>query len=90
MSPVRARPHPSGGAFQDQWDTEKSLADRVPQLLDRIDYRQVETDEQREQIFRLRYHAYLRDGGISPHPSRAYSDPYDQNRQRLSLWTIHR
>ena len=57
---------------------EKSLADRVAQLLDRIDYRQAETDEQREQIFRLRYHAYLRDGGICPHPSRAFSDRNDQ------------
>ena len=54
MSPVRALPHPLGRAFQDQWDSEKSLTDRVAQLLDRIDYRQAETDEQREQIFRLR------------------------------------
>src|SRR6476660_5676346 len=74
MSPVRALPHPLGRGFQDQWDSEKSLADRVAQLLDRIDYRQAETDEKREQIFRLRYHAYLRDGGICPHPSRAFSD----------------
>jgi hypothetical protein len=78
MGPVRAFPYPSGRAFQDQWDFEKSLPDRVAQLLERIDYRPAETDEQREQIFRLRYHAYLRDGGISPQPSRAFSDPYDQ------------
>ena len=74
MGPVRALPYPSGRAFQDQWDFEKSLPDRVAQLLERIDYRPAETDEQREQIFRLRYHAYLRDGGICPHPSRAFSD----------------
>jgi hypothetical protein len=77
MGPVKAFP-PSGGAFQDQWDLEKSLSDRVAELLDRVDYRQAETDEQREQIFRLRYHAYLREGGISPHPSRLFSDPYDE------------
>jgi hypothetical protein len=64
MGPVRALPHPSERAFQDQWDFEKSLSDRVAQLLDRVDYRRAETDEQRERIFRLRYQAYLREGGF--------------------------
>jgi N-acyl-L-homoserine lactone synthetase len=78
MGPVTALPHQSGAAFSDQWDSENGLPDRVSQLLDGIDCRLADTDEQREEIFRLRYHAYLREGGISPNPSRTFSDRYDE------------
>ena len=78
MGPVTVLPHQSGGAFSDQWDSENRLPDRVSQLLDRIDCRLANTDEQREEIFRLRYHAYLREGGISPSHSRTFPDQYDE------------
>src|ERR1700733_15013622 len=78
MGVVTPLSHNSGATLSDQSASERNFSYHVAQLLDNIDYRRVNTDEQREQIFRLRYHAYLRDGGISPHPSRAYSDPYDQ------------
>ena len=75
MGRVTALSHQSGAAFSDQPDTESSY--RIAQLLDRIDCRLANTNEQRDEIFRLRYHAYLREGGISPNPSRTFSDPYD-------------
>ena len=70
--------HQSRAAFTDHSASESSFPDRVAQLLDRIDYRLADSDEQREAIFRLRYRAYLRDGGISPNPCETFSDPYDE------------
>lgn len=54
-----------------------SFADRVSQLLDRIDCRVVESDDEREAVARLRYEAYLREGAIGPNPSKTFTDPYD-------------
>src|ERR1700720_3870355 len=76
MGRVAALSHQSGAAFSDQSDIESSY--RIALLLDGIDCRLADTDEQREEIFRLRYHAYLREGGISPNPSRTFSDRYDE------------
>jgi N-acyl amino acid synthase FeeM len=59
---------------------QSSFSDRVSQLLDRIDYRIIESDEDREAIARLRYDAYLREGAISPNPSRTFTDPYDDKK----------
>ncbi len=64
--------------FSDDASSEPSFSDRVAQLLDRIDYRLADSDEQREAIFRLRYEAYLRDGGIYPNSSGSFSDRYDK------------
>jgi N-acyl-L-homoserine lactone synthetase len=58
--------------------TQPSFCDRVSQLLDRIDYRLIETDEDRDEIYRLRYEAYLREGAITPNPSKRFSDQYDE------------
>lgn len=55
-----------------------SFSERVAELLDRTDYRLANTRAQREAIFRLRYQAYLRDGGIYPNPSKSFSDRYDE------------
>ena len=52
---------------------------RVASLLDRIDCRPAETDEEREAIFRHRYEAYVREGAISPNISRTFADPYDES-----------
>lgn len=51
--------------------------DRVSQLLDKVDYRVVRSDEDRAAIGRLRYDAYLREGAIAENASRSFLDPYD-------------
>jgi HSP20 family molecular chaperone IbpA len=45
--------------------------------LERIDYHLIESKDEREAIFRLRYKAYLREGGISPNRQEEFSDFYD-------------
>jgi hypothetical protein len=64
-------------------DQPTSLVDRVQELLQRVDYRRVETAEERLAIFRLRYQAYLREGAISANPSGQFSDPVDD---RENCW----
>ena len=58
----------------------RNLADRVHGLLERVDYRLAETTEEREEIFRLRYHAYLREGAIPPNAEARFADPLDDSR----------
>lgn len=52
-------------------------AARALQLLDRIDYRLAETDEDRQTIYRLRYRAYLQEGTIEPNRERIVTDRFD-------------
>src|SRR5215467_16253007 len=61
------------------FESQLSFADRVSQLLDRIDCRPAHSEEDREAIFRLRYQAYLREGAIGPNFSGSFSDPYDDS-----------
>jgi hypothetical protein len=42
-----------------------------------VDYKLVESDEDREQVFRLRYRAYLREGAIIPSFTKKLSDDFD-------------
>jgi len=56
---------------------EANSTGRLAELVAKIDYQRADTPEQRKAIFRLRYEAYLRDGGILPNPERLFSDPYD-------------
>ncbi len=58
--------------------SESGFSAGVSRLLDRIDCRHADSDEEREAIFRLRYQAYLRDGSISRNSSGSFSDPYDE------------
>jgi hypothetical protein len=58
-------------------DSELSLNQRVAGLLDRVDYRLAQTEEDREAIFRLRYRAYLKEGAIAPNAAEVFSDAYD-------------
>lgn len=46
-------------------------------LLDQVDYRLAETSEEKDEIYRLRYRAYLREGAILPSESQRVSDEYD-------------
>lgn len=57
--------------------TPLSCAERIAGLLQRVEYRRADTDEQREAVFRLRYDAYLREGVIRPSFQRRFSDGYD-------------
>jgi len=56
---------------------QPSFNDRVTQLLDRIDYRIADSDEDREAIFKLRYENYLNEGAIEPNTSKIFADHYD-------------
>lgn len=55
----------------------KSLAERLLDLLDHVDYRVAVSDADREEIFRLRYDAYRREEAIAPRFDRRLSDRYD-------------
>jgi len=47
-------------------------------LLDQVDYRLVQTAEEKEQVYQLRYRAYLREGAILPSDSGRVTDEYDE------------
>lgn len=55
-----------------------SFAERGFDLLDRIDYRRADSDDDKEAIYRLRYAAYLREGAIAPNNLKELSDRYDE------------
>jgi hypothetical protein len=54
-------------------------------LLDRVDYRRIESVEDREAVYRLRYTAYLREGTIQPNFTKRLSDNYDEME---NAWTF--
>lgn len=51
--------------------------ERGIELLDRVDYRLAETQEDKETIYRLRYRAYLNEGAIEPNRDQKISDRFD-------------
>jgi hypothetical protein len=60
-----------------------ALIDRIYDLMERVDYRLVTSEEDRDAVFRLRYDAYVREGTIAPDFSRRLSDSYDD---RENTW----
>jgi N-acyl-L-homoserine lactone synthetase len=54
------------------------FSDRVLEVLERVDYRLAETEQDREAIFRLRYDAYVREGAIEPSASGLVRDRFDE------------
>jgi hypothetical protein len=54
-------------------------------LFDRIDYRRIETAEDRDQLYAMRYRAYLHGGLILPSESERVSDRYDD---APNAWTF--
>ena len=68
-------PHSTGS---ERSGSATNLSESVARLLDKIDYRLADSTDAREAIFRLRYQAYTRDGGIFPNGSRKFSDAYDE------------
>lgn len=80
---MRLQPHTtlydrSLSTSSDHIRSASSLADRVSQLLDKVDCRLADTSEQREAIFRLRYRSYMREESISQNSRGIFSDPYDE------------
>jgi hypothetical protein len=51
--------------------------ERGVELLDRVDYRLAETPAEREEIYRLRYDAYLKEGAIEANPDQRITDRFD-------------
>jgi hypothetical protein len=53
------------------------VRERSTDLLDHVDYRLAETPEEKDNIYHLRYRAYLREGAILPSESQRVIDRYD-------------
>jgi len=54
-----------------------SAIERGVELLNQVDYRLAETPAEREQIYRLRYRAYLHEGVIEPRADHRVTDRFD-------------
>ena len=65
-----------------------SLVDRVMKLLNRVDYRRIETAEDKDSVFRLRYQAYMREGAIAPNASETFSDSLDSS-PNVSIFGVY-
>jgi N-acyl amino acid synthase FeeM len=61
------------------------LAVRGAALFDRIDYRRIETAEEKDLLYAMRYRAYLHGGLILPSASQRVSDRYDD---APNAWTF--
>lgn len=57
--------------------SKMSFANKLSGYLQEVDYRVVKTDKERDDIFKLRYKCYLKEGAISPCASQRFSDDYD-------------
>src|SRR5205809_199408 len=58
---------------------------RSPDPLDQVDYRLAQTPEEKDEIYRLRYRAYLREGAIQPSTDRRVIDRYED---APNAWTF--
>jgi N-acyl amino acid synthase FeeM len=58
---------------------------RNSDLLDQVDYRLAETPEEKEEIYSLRYRAYLREGAIQPSADKRVTDQYED---APNAWTF--
>lgn len=62
----------SGDSFRHRGATQRKI-----DLLDLIDYRLAETDAEKDEIYRLRYRAYLNEGTIDPNAAQRITDRFD-------------
>src|SRR5258708_18054021 len=65
--------------------TTTAALGRNSDLLDQVDYRLAETPEEKEEIYRLRYRAYLREGAIQPSSDQRVTDQYEDT---PNAWTF--
>jgi N-acyl-L-homoserine lactone synthetase len=63
--------------MQSSVEPRTSVFPRGSALFDRVDYRLIETQEERDSVYLMRYRAYLHGGLISPSESRRVYDRYD-------------
>lgn len=54
------------------------FADRIMELLERVEYRRADTPADKEAIYRLRHDAYMRAGTVEPRPSGLFHDAMDE------------
>ena len=57
---------------------EQKLALRVSDYRPEIEYRVATAPDELDEIYRLRYRAYLREGAIEPNRSHSFTDDYDR------------
>jgi hypothetical protein len=55
------------------------FADRVFRLLERVEYRLAESDDDKLAIYKLRHDAYARAGSVDPRPSGLFHDALDES-----------
>src|SRR5215510_12752391 len=58
---------------------------RGSDLLEQVDYRLVQAPEEKEEIYNLRYRAYLREGAVKESPAQRVTDQYDD---LANSWTF--
>jgi hypothetical protein len=58
--------------------TGQSFVGKVQQLIDNLEYRRVETGRELEEVFRLRYDAYRKEGAIEADPGERLEDKFDR------------
>ncbi len=60
-----------------QAEGASSLSSRLSLALGEVTYHKVTDNKDRDEIFALRYHAYLAEGAIDPNPEMRFRDAYD-------------
>ncbi|MEW6640763.1 MAG: hypothetical protein AB1586_09690 [Pseudomonadota bacterium] len=63
----------------------KNPQDRHLDILNHVDYRLAETDADKDEIYRMRYRAYLNEGAIEPRADGRLTDRFDD---RMNSWTF--
>jgi hypothetical protein len=58
-------------------EASSTAVGRSSDLLDQVDYRLAETPQEKEEIYNLRYRAYLREGAVAESPAQRVTDQYD-------------
>lgn len=59
-------------------ETRKGRPERKIDLLDQVDYRLAESEVEKEEIYNLRYRAYLNEGAIEPRVDQRLTDRFDE------------
>ena len=65
-------------------EAPQTFSERVSRVLEKVDYRLALDDDDRDEIYRLRYEAYLHEGAIGPSFSRRFHDKFDD---KDNTWT---
>lgn len=66
-------------------EISKTIPARNSSLLNWVDYRLARTPQEKEEIYKLRYRAYLREGAVAPSSEQRVVDQYDE---APNVWTF--